>query len=93
MLIGGNHIRISVRTKTSRGLSTLPNLSAIHSTAADLAERWGIFKATAGRCLRKMQEIGYLSMVAFPGTHGTAIYLKKYLSTMFQISDVMIDKD
>ena len=32
-------------------------------------------------------------MVAFPGTHGTAIYLKQYLSTMFQISDVMIDKD
>lgn len=40
-----------------------------------------------------MQELGYLSMVAFPGTHGTAIYLKQYLSTMFQISDVMIDKD
>lgn len=60
---------------------------------ADLAERWGVSKATAGRYLRKMQELGYLSMVAFPGTHGTAIYLKKYLSTMFQISDVLIDKD
>ena len=32
-------------------------------------------------------------MVAFPGTHGSAIYLKKYLSTMFQVSDVLIDKD
>ena len=59
---------------------------------AELAQRWGVSKATAGRYLRKMQELGYLSMVAFPGTHGTAIYLKQYLSTMFQISDVMIDK-
>ena len=60
---------------------------------AELAQRWGVSKATAGRYLRKMQELSYLSMVAFPGTHGTAIYLKQYLSTMFQISDVMIDKD
>lgn len=60
---------------------------------AELAQRWGVSKATAGRYLRKMQELDYLSMVAFPGTHGTAIYLKQYLSTMFQISDVMIDKD
>ena len=54
---------------------------------AELAQRWGVSKATAGRYLRKMQELDYLSMVAFPGTHGTAIYLKQYLSTMFQISD------
>lgn len=60
---------------------------------AELAERWGISKATAGRYLHKMQELGYISMVAFSGTHGTAIYLKQYLSTMFQISDVLIDKD
>ena len=60
---------------------------------AELAERWGVSKAPAGRYLRKMQELEYISMVAFPGTHGTAIYLKKYLSTMFQISDVLIDKD
>ena len=42
---------------------------------AELAQRWGVSKATAGRYLRKMQELDYLSMVAFPGTHGTAIYL------------------
>ena len=60
---------------------------------AELAERWGVSKATAGRYLRKMKDLGYVSMFAFPGTHGTAIYLKKYLSTMFQISDVLIDKD
>lgn len=60
---------------------------------AELAERWGISKSTVGRYLLKMQELEYLSMVAFSGTHGTAIYLKKYLSMMFQISDVLIDKD
>lgn len=33
---------------------------------AELAQRWGVSKATAGRYLRKMQELDYLSMVAFP---------------------------
>ncbi|MGN0180002.1 MAG: MarR family transcriptional regulator, partial [Monoglobaceae bacterium] len=60
---------------------------------AELAERWGVSKTTAGRYLCKMKELGYVSTLAFPGTHGTAIYLKKYLSTMFQISDVLVDKD
>lgn len=60
---------------------------------AELAERWGISKATAGRYMRKLQEHDYVSMVSFPGTYGTVIYLQNYLSTMFQISDVLIDKD
>lgn len=60
---------------------------------AELAERWGVSKATAGRYIRKLKDLGYISLVTFPGTHGSAIYLQKYLSTMFQISDVMIDKD
>jgi len=30
--------------------------------------------------------------VNFQGTHGSAIYVKRYLSTMFEISDVLIDK-
>lgn len=60
---------------------------------AELSERWGISKATVGRYLKKLNGLGYLSLVSFPGTHGTAIYLQNYLSTMFQISDVMLDKD
>lgn len=31
--------------------------------------------------------------MAFPGTKGSVIYLRNYLSTMFQISDVLIDKE
>ena len=60
---------------------------------AELAERWGISKATVCRYLQKLSALGYLSLISFPGTHGTAIYLQNYLSTMFQISDVMLDKD
>lgn len=60
---------------------------------ADLAERWGISKATVSRILNKLDQHEYISLLTFPGRHGTAIYLQNYLSTMFQISDVMIDKD
>ena len=60
---------------------------------AQLAERWGISKATVGRFLKRMETMGYLSLMSFPGTHGSVIYLQNYLSTMFQVSDVMIDKD
>ena len=31
--------------------------------------------------------------MAFPGIKGSAIYLRNYLYAMFQISDVLIDKD
>lgn len=60
---------------------------------AELSERWGISKATAGRFLKRMEHAGYLSLMSFPGTHGSVIYLQSYLSTMFQVSDVMIDKE
>lgn len=58
-----------------------------------LALRWGISKASVGRILKKMSHLNYISTMTFPGRHGTAIYLQNYLSTMFQISDVMIDKE
>lgn len=59
----------------------------------ELGKRWGISKSTAGRIMRKLEEVGYIKMVAFQGKYGTAIYLCNYLSTMFQISDVKIDKE
>lgn len=60
---------------------------------ADLAQRWGISKATVGRILQKLARENYISLLTFPGRHGTAIYLQNYLSTMFQLSDVMVDKE
>lgn len=59
----------------------------------DLAQRWGISRATVGRALKKLAKQGHISLLTFPGRHGTAIYLQNYLSTMFQISDVMVDKE
>lgn len=60
---------------------------------AELGERWGVSKATAGRILKKLSSKDYLTLVPLSGRHGTAIYLSNYLSTMFNISDVMIDKE
>ncbi len=59
---------------------------------ADLSARWGISKSTVGRYLQKLQKLEVIDLVTFSGTLGTAIYLKNYLSTMFEISDVMVDK-
>ena len=59
----------------------------------DLGKRWGVSKSTAGRIVRKLEEGGYIKLVAFQGKYGTAIYLCNYLSTMFQISDIKVDKE
>ena len=60
---------------------------------SELANRWSISKATVSRILNKLQEQEYISLVSFTGKHGSVIYLCNYLSTMFNISDVMIDKE
>ena len=59
----------------------------------DLAQRWGISKSSVSRILNKLQDKEYLSLVTFSGKHGSVIYLRSYLSTMFSVSDVMIDKE
>ena len=58
----------------------------------ELAMRWGLSKATVSRYLNKLKKNDYIMTVNFKGTHGSAIYVKNYLSTMFEISDVLIDK-
>lgn len=60
---------------------------------AELGERWAISKTTVGRYLQKFQSMDFIELLSFPGTYGTTIYLKRFLSTMFEISDVLIDKD
>lgn len=62
-------------------------------TYTDLAQRWGISRSSVGRLLKKLSTTGHLSLMSFPGRSGSVIYLKNYLSTMFQISDVLVDKD
>ncbi len=58
-----------------------------------LAHRWGISKTSVSRILQKFQELGHIHLLTFPGRTGTVIYLQNYLSVMFQVSDVMIDKE
>ncbi|MFR4886458.1 MAG: hypothetical protein ACLUDL_21100 [Eubacterium callanderi] len=50
-------------------------------------------RATVGRVLKKLAALDYISLMSFPGRHGSVVYLKNYLSTMFEISDVMVDKE
>lgn len=58
-----------------------------------LSKRWGISKTTVCRYLNKLKKEDYIMTVNFQGTHGSAIYVKRYLSTMFEISDVLLDKE
>lgn len=60
---------------------------------SELSARWGISRATVGRTLKKLTELDYISLMTFQGKTGSVIYLQNYLSTMFQISDVLIDKE
>lgn len=59
----------------------------------ELAQRWGHSRSTVGRMLKKLSDAGYLELMSFPGRSGSVIYLKNYLSTMFQISDILVDKE
>lgn len=45
----------------------------------ELAGRWGISRATVGRVLKKFERLGHISLMAFPGTKGSVIYLQNYL--------------
>lgn len=60
---------------------------------AELVQRWGVSKATVGRYLGKLRSQEYISVLSFPGAHGSVICLSNYLSTMSEVSDVMVDKD
>ena len=62
-------------------------------TYNDLAARWNISRATAGRMVKHLEELKYIKVIAFSGRKGSVIYLENYLSTMFHISDVLIDKE
>lgn len=59
----------------------------------ELSERWGISRSTVSRVLSKLARNNYLTIIAGTGKKGSIIYLNNYLSTMFQISDVLIDKE
>lgn len=59
----------------------------------ELAERWNVSRSTVSRLLNKLARMEYLTLVSGTGKTGSVLYLNNYLSTMFQISDVLIDKE
>jgi hypothetical protein len=60
---------------------------------SELAKRWGMSKSSVCRILNKLADSDHISLVTQKGNQGSTIYLENYLSTMFNISDVMTDKD
>lgn len=60
---------------------------------SELAKRWGRSRSSVGRLLKKLSDQGYLSLVSFPGRNGSVIYLNNYLSTMFHIPDIAVQRE
>ncbi len=58
-----------------------------------LGQRWGHSKPTVSRLLKKLEKMGLITLISFRGKYGSMIYLNNYLSIMFDISDVLIDKE
>ena len=58
-----------------------------------LAKRWNVSKATIGRYFKKLVALGYISLTTFPEKQGIVIYLENCLSTMFRVSDILLDKE
>ncbi|EOS38311.1 hypothetical protein C808_02512 [Lachnospiraceae bacterium M18-1] len=58
-----------------------------------LGKRWSQSKTSVSRILKKFEEMKLITLVSFTGKYGSMIYLNDYLSVMFDISDVMIDKE
>lgn len=57
-----------------------------------LAQRWGVSRATVCRTLSRLEELQYIELITFSGNAGSVIYLKNYLETMFQFPHSSIDK-
>ena len=43
--------------------------------------------------MKKLSELGHVKLMSYPGTYGSVISLQGYMSTMFQVSDLMVDKE
>ncbi len=59
----------------------------------ELARRWKQSKSSVSRLLKKLEDTDMITLISYSGKHGSMVYLRNYLSVMFNISDVMIDKE
>lgn len=59
----------------------------------ELSARWKLPEPAVRHILKKLNNLGYISLHTFAERDGVIIFLGNYLSTMFQMSDVLIDKE
>ena len=52
-----------------------------------------IIRKNSAKSAKKLEKMNLITLVSFRGNHGSMIYLNNYLSIMFNISDVLIDKE
>ena len=58
-----------------------------------LAKRWNVSAATASKYLRKLKNNGYIYYNETVGVNGMVVYLGKDITSMFRLSDVLLDKE
>ena len=51
------------------------------------------YQYSVSRLLKKLEDTDMITLISYSGKHGSMVYLRNYLSVMFNISDVMIDKE
>lgn len=63
------------------------------TTNSNLSVRYGVSRSSINRILTKFNKLKYIKLITYSGRNGSVIYIENYLSTMFNISDVSVDKD
>ena len=58
-----------------------------------LAKRWNVSASTAEKYLQKLKNNGYIYYKETIGENGLVVYLGKDLTSMFRVSDVLLDKE
>ena len=58
-----------------------------------LAKRWNVSASTAEKYLQKLKNNGYIYYKETVGENGLVVYLGKDLTSMFRVSDVLLDKE
>ena len=58
-----------------------------------LAKRWNVSAKTAEKYLQKLKNHGYIYYKEDIGVNGMTVYLGKDITSMFRLSDVLLDKE
>ena len=61
--------------------------------SGQLAKRWNVSAKTAEKYLQKLKNHGYIYYKADIGVNGMMVYLGKDITSMFRLSDVLLDKE